>query len=468
MKCIKCNNEINPGDRFCRMCGCPVSRRCPECGSEVGQSDLYCGKCGARLHNSSTMNFEAAGSKPSKPELPRVKASKNSGQKTEYFINRTQSTEREYGPKESICAYDGALYISLDGSVYKYNPVSDTIDKIIEFSSENGRYFDIFVNEFGIFCFRSGEDFFKIALYSHEGNQINRLDYRENSTKSGKYKFIRSYIFGEKVYIGYRFGHGKDKIVEVNLRNLTQRSLFESNQLFLNGDIFANDKYLVFDVGIYKIIRDVEYEDFGLVAIDLNNPDAEPFSLEDPYGTPFDVLDSSKRKRYRSERYYDECSSYRKVVRAVDMKEGIYWVEESAEKDGGNYIWKWVPYIIAPGSSRISRKYDVRYFGPNTLGYHDHSFRNRTRSRREYFDGKIHLCAPHYSELISVEANGNEIIWDEAHLDGHGNCDSFQVYGEYVIVDLHALDTILYKISGSKVTPIRKFQPIIERIKAEY
>ena len=50
-RCPHCHHRVQPGDKFCAMCGQPLSHQktCPECGTTVVEGARFCTACGQAL-----------------------------------------------------------------------------------------------------------------------------------------------------------------------------------------------------------------------------------------------------------------------------------------------------------------------------------------------------------------------------------------------------------------------------------
>jgi hypothetical protein len=67
--CGRCGARCEPGDRFCGLCGAPVTG-CPACGSPVVPGDRFCRSCGHALAGSAPVVSAPAGPAGATPGAP--------------------------------------------------------------------------------------------------------------------------------------------------------------------------------------------------------------------------------------------------------------------------------------------------------------------------------------------------------------------------------------------------------------
>lgn len=60
MRCLSCQAENPPENRFCDQCGAPLGRNCPSCGKEARAGAKFCGACGHSLVESLSPDVETA------------------------------------------------------------------------------------------------------------------------------------------------------------------------------------------------------------------------------------------------------------------------------------------------------------------------------------------------------------------------------------------------------------------------
>jgi predicted nucleic acid-binding Zn ribbon protein len=63
-RCRMCGKRLEPGDRFCPVCGRAAQNACPQCGTKAVAGDRFCSRCGEPL------TFRASGAPTNAPTDP--------------------------------------------------------------------------------------------------------------------------------------------------------------------------------------------------------------------------------------------------------------------------------------------------------------------------------------------------------------------------------------------------------------
>jgi hypothetical protein len=77
-----------------------------------------------------------------------------------------------------------------------------------------------------------------------------------------------------------------------------------------------------------------------------------------------------------------------------------------------------------------------------------------SRGGHEYFDGKYYYQSRSYNEFASIGNDGTKNEWTNG---GHGNCEKFFVWNNFVYLDIDAMyEDDQYRATDAYSNPIRK------------
>src|SRR5215471_8302073 len=77
MKCLRCQHENPPAQKFCGECGARLAAACPACGASNPPGQKFCGECGAALDVASTFRFPSPQQYTPKHLADRILTSKS-------------------------------------------------------------------------------------------------------------------------------------------------------------------------------------------------------------------------------------------------------------------------------------------------------------------------------------------------------------------------------------------------------
>lgn len=118
MKCIKCNNEIQNGFKFCPICGTAVAITiiCPKCGAtDIPQDSKFCPDCGILLIDQRTLDKEKRKNEALQNKEEKLKRKENQRKQTQEEAKRKKSeAEAKKRAEEAKKTYiNGHEYIDL-------------------------------------------------------------------------------------------------------------------------------------------------------------------------------------------------------------------------------------------------------------------------------------------------------------------------------------------------------------------
>ena len=126
MKCLRCQHENLPAQKFCGECGARLTAACPACGASNPPAQKFCGECGSALDVASTFRFASPQQYTPKHLADRILSSKSGlegerKQVTVLFADLKGSMEllADRDPEEARKLLDPVLE-KMMGAVHRY------------------------------------------------------------------------------------------------------------------------------------------------------------------------------------------------------------------------------------------------------------------------------------------------------------------------------------------------------------
>ena len=126
MKCLRCQHENAPTQKFCGECGARLDAACPACGAPQPAGQKFCGECGASIGPSPSSRFSDAGAYTPRHLAEKILSSRSGlegerKQVTVLFADLKGSLEllADRDPEEARALLDPVLQLMMD-AVHRY------------------------------------------------------------------------------------------------------------------------------------------------------------------------------------------------------------------------------------------------------------------------------------------------------------------------------------------------------------
>lgn len=305
-------------------------------------------------------------------------------------------------------------------------------------------YASICVNTTGIYLYYLGDgDELEIKRIGFDGKLIREEKYKEN---------IRTvYIYDDRVYYSAVRNETVDRnnmeLTGIWCLNMTTGEISVLYQWASSIDrLYANGKYIVFHAEFCIPVKNMEIQDSirddGWLILDLKSGTLD--CLSSSVCSPINVFIAPELYDENSHSYLEDKG--KRIIPFVDLDREVFWVEKVSVKEtfsgGRKRVRCWEPRAIEGNREQKNSGLPVWIINEDA------------DSGREYFDGIHRYLAPAYHTFQSADASGTTELWSKN--TGHGECDKFTVWGDFVFLNIDAFGEKQYPLQKSACKPIRR------------